>query len=109
MQPVEQHCHLNQTANACYVHRLPPSDQVLNSRDILPLILGSLKELYSEPSENWKSAFASLMRVNSSFYGAGAALLWHTMTRVGPAFRILPWHGEGSEYKGIGVRRVWSA
>ncbi|KAJ3523875.1 hypothetical protein NMY22_g11243 [Coprinellus aureogranulatus] len=84
-----------------YARLVPPNEQVLNSKDIVPLILASLKASFGE-SERWKGAFASMIRVNRSFFHAGCALLWDTMTSFGPTLKLLPWYGEGG-YKGLGV------
>lgn len=86
---------------------MPPSVQVLNSKDILPLILSSLKDALMKSVEpcDWQDAFASIIRVSRAFFDAGMPMLWHTMTSVVPAFKLLPWYAEGSEYRGIDVRR----
>lgn len=84
-----------------HVRRVPPMIQVLGSKDILPIILGCLRQSFSE-WERWRSAFASILRVNRSFAWAGIGILWHTMTSIVPALKLLPWYGN-SGYQGLGV------
>lgn len=102
-QPIDKHLKPTELS-AVFTHMLSPSGRVLNSIDILPLILESLKASFAE-NKDWKAAFASILHVNRPFFQAGVGPLWHTMTSIGPALKLLPWHG-GSEYKGLCVSRA---
>ncbi|RXW18323.1 hypothetical protein EST38_g7535 [Candolleomyces aberdarensis] len=92
-------------------------ESVLESEDILPIILLELKgALLEEPlghtatdasspttgrTLSWKASLCSLLLVNRSFFQAGSNLLWNTMEILEPVFRLLPWYTK-TRYNGLG-------
>ena len=82
-----------------FAHLVPPAEQVLDSKEILTMVLHILKDslgIY------WKKQFASLILVNRTFFWAGTAILWREMKGIMPALKLLPWCN-GPEYRGLGV------
>ncbi|TEB19887.1 hypothetical protein FA13DRAFT_1820597 [Coprinellus micaceus] len=83
------------------------SQLVGTSHDILPKILGDLKDLIASESATWKGKFSQLLIVNRPFFHHGADVLWDTMDSLEPAFKLLPWFS--TPYTGIENHRYSGA
>jgi hypothetical protein len=96
--------------------KLPSAtEKILESEDLLPIILLHLKEnliqdapvaadgsssaLASPP--RWKGPFRAFLLVNRLFLHAGLNMLWNTMEGLAPIFSLLPWYKP--KYDGLGV------
>ncbi|KAJ3545253.1 hypothetical protein NMY22_g2503 [Coprinellus aureogranulatus] len=75
-----------------------PATSVLESKDILPIILEHLKDV---EGPEWRAAFAQVIRTNGSFFDCGTKVLWGEMKSLTPFLQLLPWFNHN--YRGLAM------